>query len=88
MTQVSAKIISKLMLPSVAALAFSYGGNAITFAPYCLEWHMLRKILAREMLSNSNLDASYTLRKNEAKKRIRDMYGKVGTVINVLCLQP
>ncbi|KAK7851418.1 flavonoid 3', partial [Quercus suber] len=69
--------------PTVAALAFSYGGNDIAFAPYGPEWRMLRKIFAREMLSNSNLDASYTLSRNEVKKCIRDMYGKVGTAINV-----
>ena len=50
--------------PTVAALAFSYGGNDIAFAPYGPEWRMLRKIFAREMLSNLNLDASYTLRRN------------------------
>lgn len=69
--------------PTVAALTFSYGGNDKAFAPYGPEWRMLRKIFASEMPSNSNLDASYTLRRNEVKKCIRDMYGKVGTAINV-----
>ena len=69
--------------PNIAALVFSYGGNDIAFAPYGPEWRMLRKVFVRDMLSNSNIDATYTLRINEVKKSIRDVYGKIGTAINV-----
>jgi hypothetical protein len=69
--------------PNIAALVFSYGGNDIAFAPYGPEWRMLRKVFVRDMLSNSNIDATYTLRINEDKKSIRDVYGKIGTAINV-----
>ncbi|PON53786.1 Cytochrome P [Parasponia andersonii] len=35
------------------------------------------------MLSNENLDAFYTLRRNELKKSVRDNYNKVGTPIDI-----
>lgn len=69
--------------PTIAALAFSYGGNDIAFAPYGPLWRMLRKLFVREMLSSTNLNASYTLRRNEVNKTSRDVYGKIGQAINV-----
>ena len=69
--------------PSIASLAFSFGGNDIAFAPYGPQWRLLRKIFVKEMLSNENLDTFYVLRRNELKKIVRDLYTKVETPINI-----
>ncbi|MBA0636856.1 hypothetical protein Godav_005321 [Gossypium davidsonii] len=69
--------------PTIAALAFSFGGKDIAFTPYGPEWRMLRRIFVHEMQSNANLDAFYALRRNQVKKSIKDVYGKNGTTIDV-----
>ncbi|KAK8504633.1 hypothetical protein V6N11_013781 [Hibiscus sabdariffa] len=69
--------------PTIAALAFSFGGKDIAFTPYGPEWRMLRRIFVQEMQSNGNLDAFYPLRRNEIKKSVRDMYGSSGTPVDV-----
>ena len=47
--------------PPIAALAATFGGADIAFSSYGPDWKKLRKIFVREMLSNANLDGSYTL---------------------------
>ncbi|GAV71711.1 p450 domain-containing protein [Cephalotus follicularis] len=69
--------------PTVAAFAFSYGGNDIAFAPYGPTWLMLRKIFVREMQSGVVLEALYTLRKNEVSKSVSHVYGNIGMPINM-----
>ncbi|KAB1217071.1 Flavonoid 3'-monooxygenase [Morella rubra] len=69
--------------PPIAALVATYGGADITFLPYGHEWKKLRKIFVREMLSNAALDDSYTLRREQLRKGIRNVYEKIGTPIDV-----
>lgn len=69
--------------PPIAALAATYGGADIGFAPYCHDWRKLRKIFVREMLSNANLDSSYALRREEVNKSIGHVYGKIGTTVDL-----
>ncbi|KAM3734927.1 hypothetical protein ACB098_10G051300 [Castanea mollissima] len=69
--------------PPVAALVATYGGSDIAFSSYGPEWKKLRKMFVREMLSNANLDSSYTLRREEVKKSIRNVYDKIGTPIDL-----
>lgn len=69
--------------PSIASLAFSFGGNDIAFAPYGPQWRLLRKIFVREMLRNENLNAFYELRRNELKKSVRHVYGNAGKPLNL-----
>ncbi|KAB1217072.1 Geraniol 8-hydroxylase [Morella rubra] len=69
--------------PTIASLAATYGGADITFLPYGHEWKKLRKIFVREMLSNAALDGSYTLRREQLRKGIRNVYEKIGTPIDV-----
>ncbi|XP_058008182.1 cytochrome P450 93A3-like [Hevea brasiliensis] len=70
--------------PTIAAKTFSYGGKDIAFAPYGPEWRLLRKIFVREMQSNANLDAFYSLRRSKVKKSVRDVYGKkIGEPVDV-----
>ncbi|CAK7345530.1 unnamed protein product [Dovyalis caffra] len=69
--------------PTIAAKTFSYGGKDIAFQPYGPEWRMLRKIFVREMQSNANLDAFYSLRRNKVKKSVNDVFRKIGEPINI-----
>ncbi|XP_040987241.1 labd-13Z-ene-9,15,16-triol synthase, chloroplastic-like [Juglans microcarpa x Juglans regia] len=67
----------------IAALAVTYGGADVTLLPYGPDWRKLRKIFTRDLLSNANLDGSFTLRREEVKKSIRKMYDKIGTPVDV-----
>ncbi|KAB1217070.1 Flavonoid 3'-monooxygenase [Morella rubra] len=69
--------------PPIAALVATYGGADITFLPYGHEWKKLRKIFVRKMLSNAALDDSYTLRREQLRKGIRNVYEKICTPIDV-----
>ncbi|GMI95589.1 cytochrome P450, family 706, subfamily A, polypeptide 6 [Hibiscus trionum] len=69
--------------PTIAALAFSFGGKDIAFTPYGPEWCMLRRIFVQEMQSNANLDVFYPLRRDEVKKSVIDVYRSSGTPIDV-----
>ncbi|CAI0413623.1 unnamed protein product [Linum tenue] len=62
--------------PVIATTVLTYGANDIAFSPYGLEWKKLRKVFMRELLSNSRLDASYMLRKQEVGKALADVYWK------------
>ncbi|KAK9143322.1 hypothetical protein Syun_012722 [Stephania yunnanensis] len=44
---------------------------------------MLRKVCVREMLSNASMDAVYSLRKREVARMVREIYGKVGSPVNL-----
>ncbi|KAM3687088.1 hypothetical protein ACJW31_10G050200 [Castanea mollissima] len=70
--------------PPIAALAatFGFGGADIAFSSYGPDWRKLRKIFVREMLSNANLESSYTLQREEVKNSIRNVYDKIGTPID------
>ncbi|XP_022737194.1 cytochrome P450 84A4-like [Durio zibethinus] len=59
--------------PTIAALAFSFGGKDIAFSPYGPGQRMLCRIFVQEMQSKANLDAFYALRQNEVKKSVRDV---------------
>ena len=69
--------------PPIAALVASYGGADIAFSQICPDWRKLRKIFVRELLSNANLNSSYTLRREEVKKSIKYVYDKIGTPIDL-----
>ncbi|KAK4435114.1 Flavonoid 3'-monooxygenase [Sesamum alatum] len=68
--------------PTIAAL-LGTGGVDIINSPYGPYWRNLRKLFAREMLSNANLDASYVLRRNEVRRAIRNVHEKVGTGVDI-----
>ncbi|KAF7120429.1 hypothetical protein RHSIM_Rhsim13G0123300 [Rhododendron simsii] len=67
----------------IAALAATYGGFDIAWAPYGSYWRNMRKVFVREMLSNTSLEDTYWLRRDEVKKTIRDLHGKIGTTVEV-----
>ncbi|XP_040990266.1 labd-13Z-ene-9,15,16-triol synthase, chloroplastic-like [Juglans microcarpa x Juglans regia] len=68
--------------PPIAVLASSFRGADIVFLPHGPDWKKLRKIFVREMLSNTNLDRSYALRREEVRKSIKNVYEKIGTPID------
>ncbi|KAA8521912.1 hypothetical protein F0562_012774 [Nyssa sinensis] len=69
--------------PPIAARAVTYGGLDIAWSPYGSYWRTMRKIFVREMLSNSNLEASYSFRRNEAQQTIRDVSAKIGKQVDI-----
>ncbi|MED6160094.1 hypothetical protein PIB30_048150 [Stylosanthes scabra] len=66
-----------------AARAATYGGSDIAWTPYGPEWRMLRKVCALKMLSHNTLDSVYELRRNEVRKTVAFLYGRVGSEVNV-----
>ncbi|GFS34280.1 hypothetical protein Acr_00g0033140 [Actinidia rufa] len=69
--------------PPVLALVATYGGLDIACAPHGSYWRAMRKVFVRDMMSNSSLDATYNLRKDEVSKAIREVHSKIGTPVNI-----
>ncbi|CAI9093815.1 OLC1v1029395C1 [Oldenlandia corymbosa var. corymbosa] len=69
--------------PPAAAEAITYGGFDIAWCPYGTYWRNMRKVFIREMLSGSNLDACYDLRKDEVIKAIEYVGMRVGKPVEV-----
>ncbi|KAL0285459.1 UNVERIFIED_CONTAM: Flavonoid 3'-monooxygenase [Sesamum angustifolium] len=67
----------------IAALIASYGGNDVVWTDYDSHWRMMRKIFSREMLSNSNIEGSYHLRRGEVRRAVGDVYSNIGTPVDV-----
>ncbi|KAL0312788.1 UNVERIFIED_CONTAM: cytochrome [Sesamum radiatum] len=68
---------------TIAARIGSYGFNDIAWSPFGSQWRNLRKLFVREMLSNTNLVASYNLRKDEVRKAVKEIYSKIQTPIDI-----
>ncbi|KAI0530574.1 hypothetical protein KFK09_000118 [Dendrobium nobile] len=68
-----------------AASVISYGGSDIVWNPIGPTWRMLRRICVREMLSPTNLDAVYHLRRRELRSAIRQIQSAAisGEVVDV-----
>ncbi|KAF7146107.1 hypothetical protein RHSIM_Rhsim04G0178100 [Rhododendron simsii] len=58
--------------PPIVALACTYGGVDIMWSPYGSYWCTMRKLFVREMLSNTSLEDTYNLRRDEVKRTIRE----------------
>ncbi|KAL5538040.1 hypothetical protein UlMin_044525 [Ulmus minor] len=69
--------------PITALAVASYGGHDILVPPYGPEWKKLRKIFVRGMLSNTILDNLYSLRREEVKKSIKNVFEKIGEEIDI-----
>lgn len=69
--------------PPAAAFQATYGAIDIAFSPNCPEWRTLRKVFIREMMSNSGLDACYAIRQEEVKEMLKEVYGKIGSPVNI-----
>ncbi|XP_052210913.1 cytochrome P450 71AU50-like [Diospyros lotus] len=69
--------------PPRTGLAATYGGLDIAWSPYGAYWRATRKLFSREMLSNTSLEASYNLRRDEVRKTVREVHGKIGSAIDI-----
>ncbi|CAI0413808.1 unnamed protein product [Linum tenue] len=58
-------------LAPVVAKIFSYDGNEVAMLPYGPDWAAMRKVLAREVISNQALDACRALREGAVLAGIR-----------------
>lgn len=67
---------------TIAASIISYGGQDIGYSNNS-SWRSLRKILVHEVLSNKNLEAYSSFRRDEVRKTIKNVYSKMGTKIDV-----
>ncbi|KAJ9542926.1 hypothetical protein OSB04_029432 [Centaurea solstitialis] len=68
--------------PPLTALSITYGGLDVAFSSH-KHWRDMRKLLVSQVLTNPNLDASRSFRTNGVRKTVRDVYGRIGTGINV-----
>ena len=68
---------------TVAARILSYGGSDIVFGTYGPDWRRMRKVLASQMLSKTNLDGCYALRREEVVKSISHIFSKIGIPIDL-----
>ncbi|XP_073286537.1 labd-13Z-ene-9,15,16-triol synthase, chloroplastic-like [Primulina huaijiensis] len=68
--------------PPVAAIVAT-GGVDIVWSPYGQYWRDMRKLFVREMLSNSNLEASYVHRKDEVRKVVKSLHMKTGSAVEI-----
>jgi len=62
--------------PIISVLVALYGGTDIASLPYGPQWRKARKILVSEMLSSTNITNSFSHRRVEVKKSIKDVYEK------------
>lgn len=67
----------------VAAIAGMYGGHDIVWTPNGPNFRKLRKLVVREIMSNRSLDACYELRRREIRRTVKDVYGKVGSSVDL-----
>ncbi|KAK6262962.1 hypothetical protein QUC31_008778 [Theobroma cacao] len=69
--------------PPIAAQICTFGCNDIVFDSYSTpDWRMKRKVLVREMLSNSSIKACHGLRREQVMKTITNVYKNAGKPID------
>ncbi|CAI9093807.1 OLC1v1029387C1 [Oldenlandia corymbosa var. corymbosa] len=68
---------------TVAAEVLTFGGYDIAWTAYGSYWRNMRKVFVREILSGSNLDACYDLRKDEVIKAIEYVGMNVGKPVRI-----
>ncbi|OMO98041.1 Cytochrome P450 [Corchorus olitorius] len=69
--------------PPIAGLIGTYGGSDIVLRPNGPEWHKLRRIVVRELMSNTSLDATYALRRQEVRETVKYIHGKGGSPVDI-----
>ncbi|PWA95842.1 cytochrome P450 [Artemisia annua] len=68
---------------TVASSVITYGGQDIVFSKHNSNWRNLRKIFVHEVLSNTNLEACGSFRRDEVRKTIKNVFSKIGTTVNI-----
>ncbi|KAI3691696.1 hypothetical protein L6452_31498 [Arctium lappa] len=67
--------------PPLTALTIS-GGIDVAFSNHS-HWRDMRKIVVSQVMSTASLEASQSLRANEVRRMVGDVYGRVGTEIDI-----
>ncbi|KAI7755058.1 hypothetical protein M8C21_023540 [Ambrosia artemisiifolia] len=68
---------------SIAASVISYGRQDLVWSMNNSNWRNLRKIFVHEALSNKNLEACSSFRRDEVRNTIKKVYSKIGTPIDI-----
>ncbi|OMO98044.1 Cytochrome P450 [Corchorus olitorius] len=61
----------------------TYGGSSIAWRPNGPEWRKLRRIVVRELMSKTSLDASYALCRREVREMVKYMHARVGSAVDI-----
>ncbi|KAK6262190.1 hypothetical protein QUC31_008006 [Theobroma cacao] len=69
--------------PPTVAIIGTYGGCDMAWRSNGPEWRKLRRLVVREIMSNTSLDNCYALRRREVREMVKDIYGKVGSPVNI-----
>ncbi|KAL4587586.1 hypothetical protein LXL04_000458 [Taraxacum kok-saghyz] len=71
--------------PPLTAVISSYGVNNISWSNNNTHWRNMRKLLVSQLMSTTNLNSSssQTLRTNEVRKMVADVYSKLGQKIDI-----
>ncbi|KAJ0859781.1 putative cytochrome P450 [Helianthus annuus] len=69
--------------PPITGLIITYGGMDLVWSNNNTHWRNMRKLLASQVLSNANLNASQSLRTHEVRKAVNEVYNKIGTKIDI-----
>ncbi|KAI7730597.1 LOW QUALITY PROTEIN: hypothetical protein M8C21_028999, partial [Ambrosia artemisiifolia] len=68
---------------TVASSIITYGGQDILFSKDNSSLRHLRKTFVFEVLNNKNLEAYDSLRRDEVRKTIKNVFSRVGTPVNI-----
>ncbi|GJR65703.1 geraniol 8-hydroxylase-like protein [Tanacetum coccineum] len=70
--------------PPIAGTVITYGGQDIVWSDNNNSlWRNMRKVIAFEVLSNKNLEASSTFRRGGVRKTIKHVYETMGTEVDI-----
>ncbi|KAJ0578366.1 putative cytochrome P450 [Helianthus annuus] len=68
---------------TAAILVMTYGGQDMVFSDNNANWRKLRKLSVHKMLSNVNLDRSSSVRWNEVRRAVKNVFGRIGTKVDI-----
>ncbi|KAM0018791.1 putative cytochrome P450 [Helianthus debilis subsp. tardiflorus] len=68
---------------TIAASVITNGGQDIAFSDNNANWRKLRKISVHEMLSNKNIEAGSSVRRDEVRNAIKNVFGRIGTKVDI-----
>ncbi|XP_047340798.1 flavonoid 3'-monooxygenase CYP75B137-like isoform X2 [Impatiens glandulifera] len=69
--------------PTIAALTLTHNAMDIAWSSSGPYWRNIRKLFVREMLSNSNIDACYHLRRQQVMKTIKHLHDNCGFPVEI-----
>ncbi|XP_071733778.1 cytochrome P450 71AU50-like [Rutidosis leptorrhynchoides] len=67
----------------ITAVTVTYGGMDIVWSDSNPNWKNMRRILASQVLSNTNLNTFKSFRRLEVRKLVNEVYTKLGANINI-----